>query len=273
MPSFGDSSCTWRVARRPRAAPGAARAAWPASTRCRTTESCPADRADNVRGNRPLPTWANALPSASSKFGNLAPAFSSAALRIGGRFVHRDADHRHALAKRLDDIRPEVGQLLARHPPVALPEHDDRRLLAEQVGQLRSSLAAHLRQLDRRHRVAHFHFAQRFVRLSKAAPAASSAGAGIGPVKRRALLSAGIRLVRRFRRRFTSASSFAGTSCDPLGRALVLQPSTPLGRCRRPPPLCGLASVAATGRCSIASPHSRQPHNATVNQAPFRFMA
>ena len=79
-------------------------------------------------------------------------------------FIHCDADHRDArFAKRFDHIWPKVGKLLARHPPIALPEHHDRRLLAEQIGELRRRSPPNLRQFDRRHRVANLHLAQRFV--------------------------------------------------------------------------------------------------------------
>ena len=109
---------------------------------------------------------------------------ASAHLRTGGAFVietgvpdlqrlppgetdtvfHRDADHVNArLSEGLHDVGRHVCQLFASHSPIGIPEHHDRRFLAAQTGQFLRPLIAKLRQGHVRHRIADFHFAQRFV--------------------------------------------------------------------------------------------------------------
>ena len=204
-----------------------------------------------VRGNRSLPTWANALPSASSRFVKLRAGLRQRCLALVGRFIHGDADDRHArFAKRLDHIRPKIGQLLARHPAIALPEHHDRRLLAEQTRRASSSpppptCGSSIAGI----------VSPTFTLHSASSPFDNCTGgifgrAGIGPVKRRVLLRPAfawsVGLAALLSRRCLPAQVAVRSAAS-----LALQPRRRLG-CRAAP-LCRALTVPLTGSFRIAS--------------------
>ena len=119
---------------------------------------------DKRRGNFSLPTWANALPSASSRVGKVGSCLFERRACVVCRLIDGNADDSHALfaersRRRRVPGRPAASATSGDRPSKTRPPSPSRRTSFD------SSVcrAAQLVERDCRHRVAHLHSAKCFV--------------------------------------------------------------------------------------------------------------